>query len=236
MSVAVIADSELKPSQVLRRYVDLPRLLDLLHSKCLYLRRADGFSDRLEGALFPSLRSVLNDAHSRGDSKEDADLFYRKARAGSYVSCWSIGARDNMALWQLYGGTKTCVAITTTVDRLARTAYQWNERALLQKVQYVDHRRPPDYAIGDYTDVLRFKNDAFKYEQELRLVVPRTGRYWKRNPVGLRLPVSDLNFFVRSIVLAPEAERWFIDAVQGLCSSYGLTSPVRCSVLAKLPT
>jgi len=141
-----------------------------------------------------------------------------------------------MALWQLYGGTKTCVAITSTVDRLARTANQWKERALLQKVQYVDHRRPPDYAIGDYTDVLRFKNDAFKYEQELRLVVPRTGRYWKRNPVGLRLPVSDLNFFVRSIVLAPEAERWFIDAVQGLCSSYGLTSPVRCSVLAKLPT
>jgi hypothetical protein len=236
MSVEVSVDRELRQSQILRRYVDLPKLLDLLHSKCLYLRRADGFADRLEGALFPSLRSGLDESHARGESKDNADDFYRKARTGSYVSCWSIGARDNMALWQLYGGAKTCVAVTTTVERLVRLAREWNEPALLHKVQYVDHRRVSTYVIGRYTDVLRFKNDAFKYEEELRLVVPRFGRNWKRNPLGLRLPIADPNTLVRSIVLAPEAEPWFIDAIQGLCAKYGLKSPVRRSTLATLPT
>lgn len=53
MTVKVSVDKELKQPQVIRRYLDLPKLLDLLHSQCLYLRRADGFADRLEGALFP---------------------------------------------------------------------------------------------------------------------------------------------------------------------------------------
>jgi hypothetical protein len=133
---------------ILRRYIDLPKFLDLLHSRCLYLRRADGFIDRPEGELFPSLRASIDAAHSRGDSHENADDFYWKARTGSYVSCWAIGAKDNMALWQLYGGAKTCVAVTTTVGRLVRLALSWNEAAELRRVNYVDHRRVSNYVIG----------------------------------------------------------------------------------------
>lgn len=227
MTVQVLVDPELKAPQILRRYVDLPKLLDLLHSQRLYLRRADGFADRLEGALFPGLRSSIDQAHARGDTRESADDFYRKARTSSYVSCWSIGAKDNMAPWQLYGGAKTCVAITTTVGQLTSLALSWNGSALLHKVQYVDHRYVSNYVIGRYADVLRFKSDAFAYEAELRLIVPRMGRSWKPNPAELRLPIQKPNEFIQSIVLAPEAEPWFIQAVQGLCAKYNLSSPVR---------
>lgn len=234
--IRVTTDTDLKESMIVRRYVELPKFLDLLHSKSLYLRRADGFTDRLEGALFPSLRAGMDAAHARGDSRENADDFYRKARTGSYVSCWSIGAKDNMALWQLYGGAKTCVAVTTTVGRLIRLALSWNETAELRRVDYVDHRRVSDYVIGSYTDVLKFKNEAFNYESELRLIVPRMGKGWKQNPVGLRLPIADLDTFIRSVVLAPEAEPWFIEAVSGLCAKYDLDVPIRQSALATLPT
>ena len=229
-------DSDLKESMIVRRYIELPKFLDLLHSRCLYLRRADGFADRLEGALFPGLRASMDAAHTRGDSNENAADFYRKARTGSYVSCWAIGAKDNMALWQLYGGAKTCVAVTTTVGRLIRLAYSWNGTAELRRTDYVDHRRVSTYVIGRYTDVLKFKNEAFAYENELRLIVPRMGKRWKHNPMGLRLPIADLDTFIRSVVLAPEAEPWFIDAVSGLCAKYNLGSPIRQSILATLPT
>lgn len=232
----VSMDTDLKESMILRRYMDIPKLLDLLHSRSLYLRRADGFSDRLEGALFASLRKSLDTAHARDDSTENADSFYMKARMGSYVSCWTIGARDNMALWQLYGGAKTSLVVTTTVGRLIRLALSWKETVIVNRVDYVDHRNVSTYVIGRYTDVLKYKSDAYAYENELRLIVPRMGKAWKRNPIGLRLSISDLDQFIRSIVLAPEAETWFVDAVKGLCEKYGLKAPIRRSTLAFLPT
>ena len=235
-SIHVTTDTDLKQSMVLRRYLDLRKFFDLFHWQCLYLPRADGFADRLEGALFPGLRASMNAAHTRGDSHENADDFYRKARTGSYVSCWSIGAKDNMALWQLYGGAKTSLVVTTTVGRLIRLAFSWQEPAELWRVKYVDHRRVSAYAIGRYTDVLRFKNEAFAYENELRLIVPRMGKEWKQNPMGLRLPVASLDDLVRSVVLAPEADPWFIEAVRGLCAKYGFNAPVRMSTFATLPT
>lgn len=235
-SAHVTTDTELKQSMIVRRYVELPKFLDLLHSRCLYLRRADGFADRLEGALFPGLRASMDAAHARGDSRENAADFYRKARTGSYVSCWAIGAKDNMALWQLYGGAKTCVAVTTTVGRLLELALSWSEAAELRRVDYVDHRRVSKYVIGRYTDVLKFKNEAFAYENELRLIVPRLGKGWKQNLMGLSFPIASLDTFIRSVVLAPEAEPWFIEAVRGLCAKYDLNVPIRRSTLATLPT
>jgi hypothetical protein len=228
-------DADLKESTVLRRYMDLSKFLDLLHSRCLYLRRADGFPDRLEGALFPSLRKSLDTAHKKSGGPENADNFYLKARMGSYVSCWTHGAKDNMALWQLYGGAKTNLVVTTSVGQLARLACSWSENSIIHRVSYVDHRKVSTYVVGRYTDVLQYKNDAFAYENELRLIVPRMGKDWELNSMGLRLPIPDLDEFIRSVVLPPEAEAWFVDAIKGLCQKYALKAPVRQSTLAFLP-
>jgi len=215
--------------------MDLPKLLDLLHSKHLYLRRADGFADRLEGALFPTFRKSINTAHREGEMEYDADYFYRRSRLGNYVSCWTLGAQDNMALWQLYGGTRSSIAVTTTVDQLIRLCLTWRRSAHIKKVQYVDHRKVKTYVIGRYTDVLEYKNLAYTYEDELRVIVPAQDLGWEGNQLGLQLPISDLNALVRSIVVSPEADPRFKAAVEDLCRKYGLNAPVRRSVLAITP-
>ena len=232
----VSATPGLRPNAILRRYMDLAKLLDLLHSKSLYLRRADGFADRLEGALFPAFRRSMDETHAQGQLEHDADYFYKRARLGSYVSCWTIGAGDNMALWQLYGGTRTSVALTTTVDRLTRVCLTWDRSSLLQKVEYVDHRKKGTFVIGRYTDVLQYKNTAYSYEDELRVIVPAQNDGWEKNPMGLRLPVPNLNVLVRSIVVAPEADQQFKHAIEDLCRKYHLHAPVRSSILSVIPT
>jgi len=231
----VTADSDIKQSSILRRYIDLPKLLDLLHFKSLYLRRADGFSDRLEGALFPALRASINRAYAEGTIPYDSDHFYRRARIGTYVSCWTIGAKDSMALWQLYGGVTYSIALTTTVDRLIRAARSWNRDVHLYRVKYVDHTRMKDYVIGRYSDVLQFKHEAYRHEKELRVVVPAQGPNWESNPINLRLSLPDLDKLVRSVVVAPESDQEFYEAVKMLCSKYGLHSPVRRSKLSLVP-
>jgi hypothetical protein len=111
-------DPKLKPTNILRRHLDLAKYVDLLRTSTLYFRRADHFTDKFEGALTPSIRKLLNDPAIGGLNGEDADTYYRHAREGAFVSCWSRGAGDNMALWQLYGGASSSLAVTTTVGKL----------------------------------------------------------------------------------------------------------------------
>src|SRR3990172_5576051 len=99
----VSLDVDLPSARSLRRYLDLPKYLDLLRSKSLYLAQAATFSDRFEGALTPAFRSGINEAYKAGTVAYDADAYCRKSRAGVFVNCWCLGAADNMALWQLYG-------------------------------------------------------------------------------------------------------------------------------------
>lgn len=231
----ISADATIRQTDILRRYMDLPKLLDLLHSKSLYFRRADGFADRLEGALFPAFRKSLDIAYAEGKSPYDSDHYYQRARLGNYVSCWTIGASDNMALWQLYGGVKASVALTTTVDRLISCGASWDRNMSIKKVEYIDHRRQRDWIIGHFDDVLGYKNRAYKFERELRLVLPQQEEGWETNPMGIRLPVRKLDTLVRSVVISPEADPHFIGAVTELCKAFGLSAPVRRSTLSLIP-
>ena len=234
-TTGVSHDIELRPKTVLRRYMDVSKLLDLLHFNAIYIRRADGFPDRLEGALFPSHRGFLERSHLAGYKPHDADHFYRRGRSGNYVSCWSRGPRDSMALWQLYGGARTSVAVITNVEELARVAISWNRNVVINKVRYIDHRKVKTYVIGSYADMLKYKHLAYEYEHEIRLIVPQQGEGWEDNPMGIRLAVPDMARLIRRIVVAPEATSEFVEVVKGLVARYGLRVPVVHSQLATAP-
>jgi hypothetical protein len=111
----------------------------------------------------------------------------------------------------------------------------WNESALVTKVKYIDHFENPDMVIGRYTDPLQFKHEAFEFEREVRVMLPKQDS-WQSNPEGLHRPISDLNELITSVVVAPDAGNWFFELVQDLGQRYGLKAPVRMSQLASLPS
>lgn len=226
---------ELKDGSPLRRYMDLPKFVDLLRTKSLYLRRADCFTDRFEGALTHSIRMAIQFERESDISTESADVFYERSRKGTFVSCWTFGAKDNMALWQLFGGASNSVAICTNVDRLTRMCSFWKERVHIAKVRYIDHFENPDMVVDCYTDLLEFKHEAFDFEREVRVMLPKQND-WRHNPEDFRLPISDLNELVINVVVAPDAGPWFLELVQDLAQRYGLKAPVRMSQLSTLPT
>ena len=228
----ITSDPEIKGTAILRKYMDLSKLLDLLYSKSLYFRRADGFSDRLEGALFPSLRELIDKSHLNGDIKYNSDEFYRIAREDSYVSCWSLGARDNMALWKLYGGSESSVAVTTTLNKIVN-AVDWDRSTHIHKIKYIDHKKVRNYMIGSPREVLQYKSDAYKYEKELRIVIPHQDK--DNHEMGIRLPLKNINSLIRSVVIAPDADISFVKSVSDLCKKYGLAAPIRESKLSFVP-
>lgn len=221
--------------QVVRRYLDLPKYVDLIRSRTLYLRRADRFPDRFEGVLTPAIRAVLDAGKKGGMADHDADHLYRRSRMGTYLSCWSLGDKENMALWQIYGSASTSVTVTSTIGKLVETAIGWGERTLIRKVRYIDHFANPDMIIGTYTDALCFKHEAYGYEDEVRIMVPRQHEKWEENPDYIRQPIGDLNAMVESVVVAPEAGRWFYDLVCDITRVFGISAPVKPSKLTHLP-
>lgn len=140
-----------------------------------------------------------------------------------------------MALWQLYAGVSSSVAITSTIGKLVTAALNWQQNVLIHKVRYIDHFKNPDMIIGRYTDLLQFKHKAYQYEDEVRIVVSRQGDQWEQNPDGLRLPLGDLNTLIRSVVVAPEAGSWFFELVGDVTKEFGVSSPVRRSKMTHLP-
>lgn len=236
MAYSITASPEIKQSQIVRRYLDLPKYLDLLYSRHLYLRRADGFTDRFEGALTPAIRQALDEAHRADHVSYGSAELYKRARQGNFVSCWNSSARDNMALWQLYGGAASSVAVTSTIDRLLAAALRWKEDVFICKVRYIDHFKSPNMVVGagSGADLLQFKHDAYRYENEVRLVVSRA-KTWKTNEAGIRLPLGDLNEVIRSVVVAPEAPPWFFELIEDVTTKYGVSRPVRRSKLTELP-
>ena len=88
--VRVTIDPDLKLRSILRRYLDLPKYLDLLKTSSIYFSRVDNFPDRFEGALPPSIRQAINEAHAGKEVDYDADAFIKKLRESIYLNCWSL--------------------------------------------------------------------------------------------------------------------------------------------------
>ncbi|MBZ0095400.1 MAG: hypothetical protein K8H75_08560 [Sulfuricella sp.] len=230
-------DIGLDRKAVVRRYIDLPKYIQLLRSCELYFPRVDQFPDKFEGVLPPVIRKAIDDAHSKGEVDRSSQTRYEQLRTGAYVSCWSSGAMDNMALWQLYGTASSGVAVDTTIGELIDACLKWDEKVWIHKVQYLDHFANPDMGTGSSLDPLQFKHVGYRFEEEIRLVIgrmhPQHGE--TQRPIGLGFPV-DLSRLIRSVVVSPEAKPWFFDLVSDVTSRYNVSAPVIPSPLTTLPT
>lgn len=231
-------DPELSNNLVLRRYLDLPKFIDLLRTQSLYLCRADLFQDKFEGSFTPSLRAAIQEAYLHNKSNFSYEKFKKELREGVYINCWTLGLNDNMALWELYGKSEASVAITTTVGRLRKEIAEstLSGATNLCKVEYVKHWNDPKINIIPYSNVFRYKVIAYDFEREVRIIHDRFEESFKKSNKenGLHLSVR-LNSLLRSINVSPSAQPWFIDLVKDVTGRYGVTTPIKRSKLSLDP-
>jgi hypothetical protein len=127
------------------------------------LDRLRVFEDRLEGTLPEAIRRVARESPDFVEQHGDPTNWECENRDRTYLSCWTHGEKDNMALWKLYGRTNESVAITTTVDRFTTFLPNWSKygRVDVKKVQYINHAgRLPDGVYGFDERVFGFKHAA----------------------------------------------------------------------------
>ncbi len=230
----VSSDPDLDLKQVITRYLDLPKFLDLLRSNELHLESADSFDDRLEGTLPETIRQSFfeNIPAEERNNKSIEELEYEN-KLRTNISCWTLGSVDNMALWKIYGRSHQSVAISTTIEKIISSAFSWCEEGniILKKVRYINHagKLPSGvYSLDKHTFGL--KHEAYTFEQEVRVVLTRPFGSPKKS---LRLPIN-VNSCITKITVSPESGSWFFDLVADLANKYNVTAPIERSALSFL--
>ncbi len=238
MGALDIVDYRLKGNDILRRYLDLPRFINFLKTSSLYLCRSDLFPDKFEGSFTPAIREAISAAYKKNRIEYGYEEFKKELREGVFLNCWSLGIDDNMALWQLYGKTDDCVAITTTVSKLATAIKRFTGSGYLsiRKVDYIRHWKDPAIVVNPYSSVFRYKVVGYKFENEVRVILDRFEATFespdKEDGVSIHV---DLSIFLRSIVVSPECSHWFREVVKDIASKYGVSCPIRVSSMSRKP-
>lgn len=229
----VFGDPDLNQDQVISRYLDLPKFIDLLRTNELHLEPAVNFDDRLEGTLPEAIRQSMREYLEKEGSQQSVEELEFERKLITNLSCWTIGLEDNMALWKIYGGSSQSVAISTTVDHLKTAAFNWcpEGRVLIKKVRYINHGGAlPDGVYSLDQHIFGFKHIAYSYEREVRVILTRPSGAMRK---ALRLPIN-FNDFALKIIVAPEAPEWFFELVKDIAEKYAITVPVEKSELVYL--
>jgi hypothetical protein len=229
-------DPDLKKTLVLRRYMDLPKFVDFIQRKELYLGQASRFDDYLEGTLPEKIRQIVRKLPDFLECYSDPTTWESNNRDRTYLSCWTHEKNDNMALWKIYGRSNESVAITTTVERLIEIAPAWSKygRVDIKKVKYINpSKRLPNGVYAFDQSVFGLKHKAYAFEKEVRIVITSPDDNLISLPRAIRVPVK-IDSFLKDIIVAPEAGDWFLDIIKYVTGKYEVRTPVHRSALTKL--
>lgn len=234
----VALDPRLEGTDVLWRYLDLPRFLDLLQRRRLFLARGDTFLDRFEGQFTASIKRAIErayDEHPEWNFTYEA--FRRKLRERVFVSCWHRSAHESVAMWSTYG-PGVAVAVTTTVARLREAAVEANLRGVksIELVDYIDYSGDPELDISPYSRVFAYKDRAYSHESEVRLISDRSVNEFDHDVIepGMYMGVDPAEL-LSSVVVSPAVAPWQQELLHGVVEAYGYRITVHESDLLRDP-
>jgi hypothetical protein len=228
--------------------MDLTSLLWILENEQLHFSSPiDDFDDPYETTL-PKAWYEFREEQWReigGHWDHDPDEFWKERsqerkemRNNIYANCWHANQTESAAMWELYGESKSTIAIRTTVEGLKKAFACQNEYAIaIGDVAYVDFDSGRDEIPDDDMEQIRrvhsgnadsigltlLKRNEFTHEKELRCVVldgvipdwlddapSYSANRDISKPVNVRV---NLNHLIDEIRLPPGAKGWFVDTV-----------------------
>jgi len=211
------------------RYLDLPRLLNLVQHRALWFARGDQLGDPWEGSL-----SAATFREHGANTPRIARSWLLKAA----VNCWHLGEHESVAMWERYGRSSAPVAIRSTVQRLIDALNASQEVVFIGEVSYIDYDNVA-MSVDNAMYPILHKRLSYSFEHELRAVtiIPSPADAGtidlSNNPLGLYVAV-DLMRLIEAIYVAPTSPAWFVETVtDAVRTALGVDVPVRQSRLGE---
>lgn len=223
------------------RYLDLAKFIDLISSRQLYFCRSDQLGDPFEGSI-PKKTADRRWAEIQEQSKDfEREIALYKAageqiRKYVFVNCWHMSEHESAALWALYAGSNTGIAIRSTRSRLGSSLVNSKPGIWQVPVFYIDYDNDEIPSLTRWAP-FRFKRKSFAHEKELRAVA-FTDVYDDQGnlpppseEMGLKIPV-DLKKLILDIYISPMAPVWCHDLIIRTCNKFNVSAMVIKSRLA----
>lgn len=215
-------------SKSLFRYMSLAQFLSIVENKKLYLNKVKRWEDTWEGP--DDQLPIITDTGKK--------IFTESLITASTVGqCWTYD-NDSDAMWRIYSPDRQGIMIETYIDCfrdirdlrravLAKVIY-FNKENYIQKRYEIAENKSYRY-VGD----MALKREAFKHENEVRLLVCL--QEYEEIPNCWDIPVMSFDFnpqtFIKSITFDPRADDWFVTTMKQYCLSKGFSCPVKKSSL-----
>jgi hypothetical protein len=174
-------------SVLLRRYVDFPKLVDLLITKELNFLRMDLLADKFEGRrgrnyekeVRRQIEENLAAGGALGAQGMTSEEFAKRwaARAVhyeflspqiSFVSCWAMENDESEALWRIYGAGPAAASLVVSYGKL-RDSIALDHHLYMGIINYFDFEAVADKSPRAMWPLMN-KRRQFKYESEVRLI------------------------------------------------------------------
>jgi hypothetical protein len=214
--------------EILWRYQDLPRYLDLLIRKQLFFTRIDQFEDPFEGKY--------NQAAEDQAAKEELHRLAEKhsrTRVAVTVNTWHQNPDENYAMWNIYAKNYG-VAIQTTYKKLKDSFSKTDKPVYIGKVIYFNEERDQMPKENPMAPFIR-KRCMYQYENEIRCcyMISKTaegGFLWEEQDTynGVFVDV-DLNTLIERIYISPYAPKWYRDLVARTNEVFKIDKEIRHS-------
>lgn len=235
---------------VLWRYMDLAKFLSILQTKSLYFCRADKLDDPFEGAKCriedisryeewhkeELYKRIQNDASFNSRQKhgfvkfllENEKLglpFFRQ----NFINCWHESEYESIAMWNLFTTSlEFGVAIKTTYEKLCNSLENIDDIKIGKVIYHDLNIEKPN----NEDDVLWYKLNPYKHEQEVRAIIEDLNPDLQEN--GKLIPVN-LNLLIDEVYLSPSSGLWFKELVKDIMDKYGFNKKIIQSDLRNKP-
>jgi hypothetical protein len=225
----------IQDQDLLWRYQDLPRYLDLLLRKQLFFTRIDKFEDPFEGT---DKRDAVLTPASKDHFSRDANKAFAghpqklpDQRIAVTVNTWHQNNDENYAMWNIYARGQHGLAIQTTFKNLQESFHNTPQPVNIGKVEYYDENCEKTPEEDSLLPFLR-KRRIYEYEREVRCcyIVSQNENnefYWEEqgsyNGVFINAALDTL---IQRVYISPYSPRWFRDLVVRLNEQFGIHAEI----------
>lgn len=216
---------DVKPDDIIYRYIDLQTLMFMLESDTTNFRKVSSWEDTWENPYKHVITYGKN--NKNGTKNQFTNMRFEEI----YGQCWTSN-NDSDAMWRIYSPNKDGIMISSTIEKLG----------LVEEIIY-GIIKPITYTKRDIKkimleEILRsespyirsvfLKRDSFEHEKEIRFVAERINikanfEKLSNNFISLKIRTKEL---IDKITIDPRATDWYVETIKKYCDRIGFNKDV----------